>query len=376
VLVKDERHYDRFDRVFAAHFKGAELALEALLATEIPADWLKPEFLLRLSEEEKARIQSLGGWDALMKTLRERLAEQKARHQGAINGSAPAAPRPSAMAVTTPKASASAAQAATAARSRSGTGASSRISMTQSSSARATSSSRSAGSGASRARARRRRWTSTARSIRPRAARGCSTSAWCRSATMRVKVPVPRHWRLDGRARAHLRGALSPQRGEFKHLEHFYFHNFVYEIGVEGQPPPPRASARRSAAHAHLRPRLPLVIVGDATMSPTRSCSRAGRHRALERGTGAAWMKRLLASYPRHVWLNPEAAGSLGYTPSVRITRELFEDRMFPLSLAGARPRDEVTAVTQSAIGKGANLSRRTEGKVASPSAGRSSGCM
>ena len=82
VLVKDERHYDRFDRVFAAHFKGAELALEALLATEIPADWLKPEFMLRLSEEEKARIQSLGGWEALMQTLRERLAEQKSRHQG------------------------------------------------------------------------------------------------------------------------------------------------------------------------------------------------------------------------------------------------------------------------------------------------------
>ena len=82
VLVKDERHYDRFDRVFATHFKGAELALESLLATEIPAEWLKSDFMLRLSEEEKARIQSLGGWDTLMKTLRERLAEQKARHQG------------------------------------------------------------------------------------------------------------------------------------------------------------------------------------------------------------------------------------------------------------------------------------------------------
>src|SRR5687767_12602469 len=82
VLVKDERHYDRFDRVFAAHFRGAEAAFEALLAAELPANWLEKQFALALTDEEKARIESLGGWDALMETLRRRLEEQKARHQG------------------------------------------------------------------------------------------------------------------------------------------------------------------------------------------------------------------------------------------------------------------------------------------------------
>ncbi len=76
ILVKDERHYDRFDRVFAVHFHGAEAAFEALLAAEVPADWLRRNLALDLTDEEKARIQSLGGWEALMQALRERLAEQ------------------------------------------------------------------------------------------------------------------------------------------------------------------------------------------------------------------------------------------------------------------------------------------------------------
>ena len=82
ILVKDERHYDRFDRVFAAHFRGAEAAFEALLAAEVPADWLRQALALSLSDEDKSRIQALGGWDALMQALRERLAEQKSRHEG------------------------------------------------------------------------------------------------------------------------------------------------------------------------------------------------------------------------------------------------------------------------------------------------------
>ncbi|MDH4260791.1 MAG: VWA domain-containing protein, partial [Gammaproteobacteria bacterium] len=81
VLVKDERHFDRYDQVFAAHFRGIEMAFEALIA-EIPADWMRKSLELSLSDEDKARIAALGGWDKLMETLRKRLEEQKARHQG------------------------------------------------------------------------------------------------------------------------------------------------------------------------------------------------------------------------------------------------------------------------------------------------------
>jgi uncharacterized protein with von Willebrand factor type A (vWA) domain len=81
VLVKDERFYDRFDRVFAAHFRGLEELFRTLVA-ELPEEWLRRSSELFLSEEEKARIAALGGWDKLMETLRQRLEEQQGRHQG------------------------------------------------------------------------------------------------------------------------------------------------------------------------------------------------------------------------------------------------------------------------------------------------------
>src|SRR5579859_7782964 len=80
-LVKDERHYDRFDQAFAAHFKGAE-ELFKLLSRELPADWLEKMAVRDLSDAEKAEIEALGGWEKLMETLRQRLAEQQGRHQG------------------------------------------------------------------------------------------------------------------------------------------------------------------------------------------------------------------------------------------------------------------------------------------------------
>src|SRR5262245_47040170 len=80
-LVKDERHFDRFDRVFAEHFAGAEKLFEKIVA-ELPAEWLRQITERLLTEEEKRKVESLGGWDELLRTLRERLAEQKGRHEG------------------------------------------------------------------------------------------------------------------------------------------------------------------------------------------------------------------------------------------------------------------------------------------------------
>lgn len=80
-MVKDERHFDRFDRVFGAYFKGVEKVFDALMAN-IPDEWLRREFTRTLTDEEKAKIEALGGWEKLMETLRQRLEEQKGRHQG------------------------------------------------------------------------------------------------------------------------------------------------------------------------------------------------------------------------------------------------------------------------------------------------------
>ena len=80
-MVKDEKHFDKFDRVFAGYFKGVEKMFDALM-TNVPAEWLRREMMRMLSEEEKAKIEALGGWEKLMETLRKRLEEQKERHQG------------------------------------------------------------------------------------------------------------------------------------------------------------------------------------------------------------------------------------------------------------------------------------------------------
>jgi len=336
VLVKDERHYDRFDRVFAAHFKGAELALEALLATEIPADWLKPEFLLHLSEEEKARIQSLGGWDALMKTLRERLAEQKARHQGGNKWIGTGGTSPFGHGGYNPEGI------------------------------------RIGGAGGNRSAVKiwdRREFANlddsvelgtrnvklALRRLRRFARQGAAEtldldgtidSTARRAGLLDIRMVPERHnavkvllfLDIGGSMDEHVRiceELFSAARGEFKHLEHYYFHNFVYESVWKDNrrrhgERTPLPQLMRTYGHDYR-----LVIVGDATMSPYEILQPGGSIEHWNEEPGAAWMKRLLASYPRHVWLNPEPRDRWDYTPSVRITRELFEDRMFPLSLAG-----------------------------------------
>jgi uncharacterized protein with von Willebrand factor type A (vWA) domain len=336
VLVKDERHFDRFDRVFAAHFKGAELALEALLATEVPADWLRPEFLLRLSEEEKARIQSLGGWDALMETLRKRLAEQKSRHQGGNKWIGTGGTSPFGHGGYNPEGI------------------------------------RIGGEGGNRSAVKvwdRREFANlddsvelgtrnvklALRRLRRFARQGAAEtldldatidSTARRAGLLDIRMVPERHnaakvllfLDVGGSMDEHVRiceELFSAARGEFKHLEHYYFHNFVYESVWKDNrrrhgERTPLAQLMRTYGHDYR-----LVIVGDATMSPYEILQPGGSIEHWNEEPGAAWMKRLLASYPRHVWLNPEPRDRWDYTPSVRITRELFEDRMFPLSLAG-----------------------------------------
>jgi hypothetical protein len=336
VLVKDERHYDRFDRVFAAHFKGAELALEALLTTGIPADWLKPEFMLRLTDEEKARIQSLGGWEALMETLRQRLAEQKSRHQGGSKWIGTGGTSPFGHGGYNPEGI------------------------------------RIGGEGGNRSAVKvweRREYANlddtvelgtrnvklALRRLRRFARQGAAEtldldatidSTARRAGLLDIRMVPERHnavkvllfLDVGGSMDEHVRlcGELfSAARGEFKHLEHYYFHNFVYESVWKDN--------RRRGGERTPLPQLMrtygqdyrLVIVGDATMSPYEILQPGGSIEHWNEEPGAAWMKRLLASYPRHAWLNPEPRERWEFTPSVRITRELVEDRMFPLTIEG-----------------------------------------
>ena len=182
-LVKDEAQFDRFDRAFAAYFKGVELLAD--FTQDVPLEWLRKTLELELSPEEKAAIEKMG-WDELMETLKKRFEEQKERHEGGNRMIGTGGTSPFGAWGYNPQGVPSArTRAATAARSRSGTSARTRTTTTPASSARATSRWRCGGCAASRARGPRRSSTSRTRSTPPPPMPGCSTSGWCPSATTR-----------------------------------------------------------------------------------------------------------------------------------------------------------------------------------------------
>ncbi len=336
LLVKDERHYDRFDRVFAAHFEGAEAAFEALLTAELPADWLASRLALQLSEEDKARIESLGGWEALMEALRRRLEEQKARHQGGnrwigTGGTSPfgnAGYHPEGVRIG-------------------GQGGSRRaVKVWERREFRNLDDAAELGARNVKIALRRLRRFARQGAADTLDLDGTIESTARRAGLLDIRmVPERRNavkvllfLDIGGSMDDHVRACeelFSAARGEFKHLEHFYFHNFVYESVWKDNR---RRHGERTPLPQVLRtygPDYRLVIVGDATMSPYEILQPGGSIEHWSEEPGAAWMKRLLASFPRHAWLNPEPRDRWDYTPSIRITRELVEERMFPLTLAG-----------------------------------------
>jgi len=334
ILVKDERHFDRFDRAFAAHFRGAELAFEALLA-DVPADWLRQSLTLHLTDEEKARIESLGGWEALMEALRRRLEEQKARHEGGDKWIGTGGTSPFGAHGYNPEGI------------RIGGGGNRRAVKVWERREYANLDD-SAGLG-------RRNVKLALRRLRRFARQGAADtldldgtidSTARRAGLLDLRMVPERHnavkvllfLDIGGSMDEHVRiceELFAAARGEFKHLEHFYFHNFVYESVWKD-------NRRRHSERTSL-PQLTrtygrdyrLVIVGDATMSPYEILQPGGSIEHWNDEAGSDWMRRLLASYPRHAWLNPEPTDRWEFTPSIRITRELVEERMFPLTLEG-----------------------------------------
>src|SRR5688572_28351774 len=336
VLVKDERHYDRFDRVFAAHFRGAEAAFEALVAAELPAGWLEKQFSLALTEEEKARIESLGGWQALMETLRRRLEEQKSRHQGGNRWIGTGGTSPYGISGYNPEGV------------RIGGEGGNRRAVKVWDRREFANLDDSAELGTRNVKLALRRLR---RFAREGAAETLDLDATIESTARRaglldIRMVPERHnavkvllfLDIGGSMDDHVRICevlFSAARGEFKHLEHFYFHNFVYESVWKDNR---RRHGERTPLPQVLRtygPDYRLVFVGDATMSPYEILQPGGSIEHWNEEPGVTWMKRLLASFPRHAWLNPEPRDRWEFTPSIRITRELVEGRMFPLTLEG-----------------------------------------
>ena len=334
-LVKDEKYFDRFDRVFGAYFKGI-VDVEGVAAL-IPEEWLKKLAEKNLTEEEKKLIEALGGWDKLMETLKQRLEEQKGRHQGGNKWIGTAGTSPFGAYGYNPEGV--------------------RIGQHESRHRRAVkvwdqrefkNLDDSVEIGTRNIKVALKRLRKFAREGNPEELDLDDTirSTAKNAGWLDIKMVPERHnsvkvllfLDVGGSMDDHIRVCeqlFSAARTEFKHLEYFYFHNFLYERVWKDNH---RRAAERIATWdvMHTYPHdYKVIFVGDATMSPYEIVYPGGSVEHSNEEPGAAWMQRLLAVYPNAIWLNPQPEAVWNYHESIGITRQLMGDRMFPMTLEG-----------------------------------------
>lgn len=334
-LVKDERHLDRFDRVFAEVFKGVETLGEAFEQVGIPEEWLRKLAEKFLTDEEKAQIEALG-WEKLLETLKERLAEQKGRHQGGSKWIGTAGTSPYGAYGYNPEGV--------------------RIGQDKNRNFRAVKvwdkrefkdfdDTRELGVRNLRIALRRLR-----KFARSGAAEELdldqTITETAKHGYLDVKLRPERHnavkvllfLDVGGSMDWHIELAeelFSAARAEFKHFEHFYFHNCPYE----------RVWKENRRRHDQVIPTFEvlrtypadyrLVFVGDASMSPYEIAMPGGSVEHWNEEAGEVWMRRLTERFQKSVWLNPVQQHLWGYTQSIRQIGGLMGGRMFPLTLDG-----------------------------------------
>jgi hypothetical protein len=335
-LVKDESQLDRFDRIFAVYFEGIEDSLADLMQ-DIPEEWLRRQAELILSDEERAQIEALGGFEELMRALQERLDEQDERHEGGSKWIGTAGTSPFGAYGYNPEGVRIGQQGSRNRRA---------VKVWDRREYRNLDDSIELGT---------RNIKIALRRLRKFAREGAADQLdledtidkTARNAgLLDIRMVPERHnavkvllcLDIGGSMDDHVRVCeelFSAARSEFKHLEYLYFHNFVYESMWKD-------NRRR---HAERVPTLDvihkygadykLIFVGDATMSPYEIVYAGGSVEHWNEEPGVVWIKRLLHTYPKAIWLNPEPRQRWDFTPSVKLTRELMDDRMYPLTIAG-----------------------------------------
>ncbi len=335
-LVKDESLFDRFDKIFAAHFNGIEDAFEALLA-EVPEEWVRRQAELVLTDEERAEIEAMGGFEKLMEALRERLEEQGERHEGGNKWIGTAGTSPFGAYGYNPEGV--------------------RIGQQGSRHRRATKvwDRREYRNLDDKVELGTRNIKIALRKLRKFAREGAAEQLdledtidkTARNAgILDIRMVPERHnavkvllcLDIGGSMDDHIRVCeemFSAARSEFKHLEYFYFHNFVYESMWKDNRRRHAERVPTSDIANKYGPDYKLVFVGDATMSPYEIVYAGGSVEHWNEESGAVWIKRLLNTYSKAIWLNPEPEQRWDYTPSIKLTRELMNGRMYPLTISG-----------------------------------------
>jgi len=333
-LVKDEKHYDKFDRAFGAYFKGIETIAD--FTQDIPLEWLRKNLELNLSPEEKARIEKMG-WDELMETLRKRFEEQKERHEGGNRMIGTGGTSPFGANGFNPQGI--------------------RI-----------------GQEKSRNRSAVKVWDQRAykdyddtqelgtrnikvalRRLRKFAREGheeeldLDDTIRCTAANagwLDIKMVPERHNKVKVLLLMDVGGTMdehiarveemfSATKTEFKHMEFYYFHNCVYDFMWKNNR---RRFSEKFATWDIIRKYnkdYKLIFIGDATMSPYEILQPGGSVEYNNEETGAEWLQRLTNAFPKFAWINPEPQGVWQYRQSISVVQQLMNQRMFPLTIKG-----------------------------------------
>ena len=335
-LVKDERHLDRFDRVFGAVFKGLETPVGEA-PRELPEEWLRKMAEKLLTPEEMAQIEALGGFDKLMETLRQRLAEQKGRHQGGSKWIGTGGTSPFGAYGYNPEGI--------------------RIGQEESRHRRAVKvwDKREFRDLDDDIELGTRNMKLALRRLRRFARQGAPTeldmadtirSTAKNAGHLDLKMVPERHntvkvllfLDIGGSMDDHVKicaELFSAARAEFKHLEYFYFHNCPYERVWKSNRRRQDTEISTFEIMRKYGPDYKAVFVGDATMSPYEVTQPGGSVEHWNEEAGHVWVRRLTEHFRRAVWINPTPEKTWPHTMSLGMVKELMEGRMFPLTLSG-----------------------------------------
>jgi uncharacterized protein with von Willebrand factor type A (vWA) domain len=336
IMVKDEIHYDKFDVAFGAFFRGLE-SLEGIMEALIPDDWIRKAFSESLSEEEKAAIESMGGLEKLIEEFKKRLEEQDERHEGGNKWVGTGGTSPFGNSGFNPEGI------------------------------------RVGGDGNENFRAVKvweqrdfkdlddnveigtREIKMALRKLRKFARTGAheeldiddTIASTARNAGMLdIKMVPERHNSVKVLIFFDVGGSMDPHvkvceelfsavRSEFKHLEYFYFHNFIYEsVWKDNYRRNDERVPTWDILHKYAAD-YKIIFVGDASMAPYEVANVGGSIEHDNEEAGAVWMQRFAEVYNKIIWLNPQPEDTWEYSTSISMVQHLLEDKMFPLTLRG-----------------------------------------
>jgi uncharacterized protein with von Willebrand factor type A (vWA) domain len=332
-IVKDEKHFDKFDRAFSAYFKGVELVAD--FTQEVPLEWLRKTLERDLTPEQKAAIQKMG-WDELMETLKKRFEEQKERHEGGNKWIGTGGTSPFGHSGYNPQGIRIGGQG----------GGKSAVKVWEQRAYKDYDDTQELGTRNIKVALRRlRRFAREGNALELDLDHTIRSTA-ANAGYLDIKMVPERHNQVKVLLLMDVGGTMDEHIGrveelfsaaktEFKHLEFYYFHNCVYDFMWKNNR---RRMTEKFPTWDVIRKYnkdYKLIFVGDATMSPYEILQPGGSVEYHNEEPGAEWLQRLTHAFPHFAWINPEPAGVWPYRQSISIIQQLMSQQMYPLSLQG-----------------------------------------